>query len=130
MNIAIADLIGKPFDEKGILPGYTCWTLAKEVFRRFGVEVADYHIWAFDYDTIIDTYERDIKDWVEVINPPTPALITMRFNRPHVNHVAVYLGGGNFIHSHQGAGVCFDSFGGMHGQAWKRMVDGFYIPGW
>jgi cell wall-associated NlpC family hydrolase len=129
MNIVISDLIGKPFEPDGILPGFNCWTLAKEVFKRFGVEVKDYHIWAFDYDIIKDTYDQDIKDWIKVKNPPTPALITMRFNKPFVNHVAVYLGHGNFIHAHQSAGVCKDSFHGLHGQAWKRMTDGFYIPG-
>lgn len=126
MNIIISDLIGKPFDEKA----FNCWHLAKEVFHRFGIEVKDYHIWALDFDTIKETHERDISEWIKVEVPPTPALITMRFNRPHVNHVAVYLGGGNFIHNYQSAGVCFDSFHGLHGQTWKRMVDGFYKPGW
>lgn len=131
MKIVISDLIGKPFEKLGILPGYNCWTLAKEVFSRYGVEVPDYRISAFDFVTIEETYKRDIKTWKRVKSPIEACLITMKLETSHVNHVAVYLGDGWFIHAYRGAKqVCRSSYFGIRGDDWLRITEGFYIPGW
>lgn len=132
MNIILHDLVGKPFSEDGTGPdSYNCWHLVKEVFHRFGVDVPDYRISALNFVQIEQTYKRDVANWIRVNDPPVPALITMKLKRPHVNHFAVFIGNGEFIHAYQGAGqVCIDSIYGIRGNIWLRIIEGYYIPGW
>ncbi len=125
----LADLVGKPFADGGRGPeAYDCWGLALEVFRRYGVELPDYRIGAYDSAAIYGTYQREKRRWIEIRagEPPVPALIFMRFNAAVGNHVGVYLGAGRFIHAREKALSCIERTDHLY---WKQAIVGYYVPG-
>lgn len=123
------DLIGKPFKPHGrsIQEGFDCYGLSKEVFRRYGTEIPEYDADYRDMDKInalVEEHEQE-SIWKKIDEPTVPCLITIRFGSPVgvVNHTAVYIGNGQFIHARERVGVCIDRISSM---AWKNVIVGFY----
>lgn len=127
----LADLIGIPFKDRGrnINEGLDCYGLAMEVFRRYGIEIPEFHACCEDFTRINNTIEEQKPLWVSCDrhNPQTPSLVVIRFNQAiFCNHTGVYIGNGKFIHTRQRIGVNIDSIDNI---AWKRRIEGFYVPG-
>ena len=124
------DLIGIPFKRGGRdKAGYDCWGLVMEVYRRFGIELREYEcgLYSPEYiDGCVDDYRAN---WQPVQPPyPVPALMVIRFNETiFCNHVGVHIGYGKFIHTREKVGVNIDR---IESPAWKRKIEGFYVPGW
>ncbi len=127
----LKDLIGVPFKNRGRSreEGFDCYGLVKEVFRRYGNIIPEYDM-QYNYDDMCrvnELIEGNIHDypWKEIKEPKAPCLIAMRFGSPEgvVNHTAVYIGGGRFIHARERIGVCIDR---LSSPAWRRVIVGFY----
>ena len=127
----LTDLIGTPFANRGRSreEGFDCYGLVKEVFRRYGYEIPEYDM-QYNYDDMCrvnELIEGNIHNypWKEIKEPKAPCLIAMRFGSPEgvVNHTAVYIGGGRFIHTRERIGVCIDR---LSSPAWRRVIVGFY----
>ena len=125
------DLIGTPFVNRGrdAKTGLDCYGLVKEVFRRYGHEIPEYDM-QYNYDDMCRVNELisgNVKNypWKEIKEPKEPCLIAIRFGSPEgvVNHTAVYIGDGRFIHTRERIGVCIDR---LSNPAWHRVIVGFY----
>jgi cell wall-associated NlpC family hydrolase len=126
------DLIGIPFANKGRSKetGYDCYGLVKEVYRRYGYDIPEYDALYKDYTDMcrIDELIRGNTKhypWKEIKEPVEPCLIALRFGSPDgvVNHTAVYIGEGRFIHTRERIGVNIDR---LDNPAWRRVIVGFY----
>jgi len=127
-EIDLQDLIGKPFTDGGRGPDtYDCWGLVAEVFRRYGTELQDYKLCCHDYKGFYKLFIADIttrKRW-EYSNIPIPAVVAIRFNKPFVNHVGVYIGEFKFLHTREKTGVVIERIDSV---LWKSKIEGFYTP--
>jgi len=124
------DLIGAPFVDGGTGPGYDCWHLAMEVWRRMtGDELPDYQISCYQSGQIGAKIKSEtVTKYVKVVKPPIPALVVFKFNDPvYANHIGVYLGNCRFIHAREKTGVCTDRLDHPY---WHCAVQGFYVPRW
>ena len=127
-----ADLIGVPFLNKGrdVTKGLDCYGLVKEVYKRHGINIPEYDAQYKDYKDmcqISEIIKGNTKGypWKEIKEPKVPCLIAIRFGSPDgvVNHTAVYIGGGRFIHTRENIGVNIDR---VSSPAWRRVIVGFY----
>ena len=123
------DLIGVPFQNRGrdYEHGLDCYGLVKEVYKRHGIEIPEYDADYNDMERINELIEGNTQGypWRELTEPKVPCLIAIRFGSPVgvVNHTAVYIGGGKFIHTRERVGVCIDR---ISNPAWRRVIVGFY----
>lgn len=120
-----SDLIGKPFRDGAMGPdAWSCWGVAVELFRRYGVELPDY---LAECVTVAAGVGEKRKQWVRCSGEiPVPALIV--FTTAGIcDHLGVYLGNGWFIHAHESSGVqkCRTDH-----PFWKKRIEGYYVPGW
>lgn len=127
VSFMLTDLIGIPFVDGGRdTAGLDCFGLAMEVFRRYGIELPDYRIPAFDSNAIFSQYQAVKSNYIEVSGElPIPCLIFLRFNSTVGNHVGVFLGNGKFIHARQKTGVCIER---LDHPAYRHCIIGFYTP--
>lgn len=120
------DLIGTPFIDGGRDKeiGLDCWGLAREMFRRQGIDVPDYQISAMRTAEIAREMTAEEMDWTRLEAPEKGCLVLLRLD-PEVwaNHVGIYLGGGKFIHAYRATGVCIDRL-----TRWRSRIVGFYQP--
>ena len=120
------DLIGTPFIDGGRdkETGLDCWGLAREMFRRQGIEVPDYHISAMRTAQIAREMTAEEMDWERIAEAEEGCLVLIRLD-PDVwaNHVGIYLGAGKFIHAYSVAGTCIDRLA-----RWRSRIVGFYKP--
>ena len=120
------DLVGTPFVDGGRSKdiGLDCWGLAREMFRRQGVDVPDYHISAMRTAEIAREMTAEEMDWTPLSKPKEGCLVLLRLN-PDVwaNHVGIYLGDGKFIHAYSAAGTCVDRLA-----RWRSRIVGFDKP--
>ena len=120
------DLIGAPFVDGGRGPDeYDCWGLAKEVYRRFGIELPDYAISAMDAKNIGAKMNEEKPKWIQVSPPlPVPCLVVIQMDcGSWANHVGVHIGFNKFIHAYRKTGVVIDRI-----KDWRSMIVGFYVP--
>lgn len=125
------DLIGIPFVDGGRDPrkGLDCWGLSLEIFRRHGIKLPDYKIACEDASRIDQEVTAERPYWLKCVGGelPVPALVVIKFNSAiYCNHTGVFIGGGRFIHTRERVGVNIDR---IDSPAWRRMIEGFYIPG-
>jgi cell wall-associated NlpC family hydrolase len=125
IKIPIADLTGIPFLDRGrdYRVGLDCWGLVMEVYRRLGVKLPNYLINCEDVDAINDTYQKEKLLWIPTDKPEFPDIIALRFNESKMNHVAVYIGNGEFLHARSRSNSSIESLNHVY---WKRAVEGFY----
>jgi len=119
------DLIGVPFVDGGRdKRGMDCWGLARELFRRQGIEVPDYRISAASAASVAARMDNDKIYWNKLAQPVLGCLVVIRLS-PNVwaNHVGVYVGNGRFIHAYSPTGV---SLGRL--RRWNSRIVGYYRP--
>lgn len=126
------ELIGVPFANKGRdkKTGLDCYGLVKEVYKEYGKQIPEYDDQYKSYtdmekiSELITNYTQQYP-WREIKEPKAPCLIAMRFGSPEgvVNHTAVYIGEGQFIHARERIGVCIDR---IDNPAWERVIVGYY----
>lgn len=126
-RVDLTDLIGKPYKEEGRGPdAYDCYGLAIEVCRRYGIILPNYVISPNDIEMVhgIATLHHG---WVECDrrNPPVPSVMAIKFNRPKINHVGVYIGNGKFIHIAQDITAHISR---IDHPLWKNNIVGYYLP--
>lgn len=127
--IEYSDLIGIPFRNRGRdrETGLDCYGLVQEVYRKSGVDLPEY---TADYNDMAGI-DRLVKSntqgypWKRITEPVAPCLVAIRFGSPPgvVNHTAVYVGAGKFIHTRDKIGVCVDR---ISNPAWSRVIVGYY----
>jgi cell wall-associated NlpC family hydrolase len=126
--INLDDLIGIPFKNgaRG-LDHYDCWGLAKEVYRRYGINLPDYPISAMDAVKIGNKFEEEKPNWVEIKQPlQIPCLVVLRLDYGSwANHVGVYICEGKFIHAYSKTGVTITR---TEDPSWKHRIIGYYVP--
>lgn len=127
-----SDLIGTPFklggrDKK---TGLDCYGLVTEIYKRHGINIPEYNEQYNTYEKASELIgeARDTKIlWKEADsnNLPIPCVMAIRFNAPKgiINHTAVYIGDGKFIHAREKVGVCVDR---ISSPAWRRIIEGYY----
>lgn len=120
-----SDLIGKPFDPDGYGPeGYSCYGLAVEVFRRYGVDIPRTNI---SVCTCKETSQKEIlthlaRHWAPVDMLEIPAGLVIKSTNPDfANHLGVYIGSGRFIHVTKNRSVVIDRISN-----WKSKIIGYY----
>lgn len=120
------DLIGTPFIDGGRdkETGLDCWGLAREMFRRQGIDVPDYHISAMRTAEIAQEMNAEEMDWLRLDEPEEGCLVLLRLDAGvWANHVGICLGDGRFIHAYSSAGACIDRLA-----RWRSRIVGFYRP--
>ena len=120
------DLIGLPFADKGRgNPGYDCFGLVAEIYRRRGKTLPDYGIDHRDPLEIQYTIKKEIDTgkWIKLKSPEKFCIILMQQHPFFVQHVAMYIGAGKFIHSSLHKGVTVDR---LNDPFYKNTVRGFY----
>lgn len=119
------DLIGVPFVDGGRdKSGMDCWGLAREMFRRQGIDIPDYHVSAVSAVSVALKMGVDVAYWQKLAQPVLGCLVLIRLS-PDVwaNHVGIYIGDGKFIHAYSATGV---SIGRL--RRWRSRIVGFYVP--
>lgn len=122
MTIDYADLIGVPFVYNGrdASSALDCYGLVKELHRRRGVELPDYHTPKGDAPTIAAIMAAGKVLWRPTELQPGSVML-MRLGR-YYWHVATYLGDDEFIHtSEMTGGVCVER---LH--TWINRIEGYY----
>lgn len=125
------DLIGVPFVNRGRdkSVGFDCYGLVKEAFKRYGYDIPEYDAYYTDYSDMCRVNElirgNAHYPWEEIKEPVVPCLIAIRLGSPDgvVNHTAVYIGEGRFLHTRERIGVSIER---MDSPAWRRVMVGFY----
>jgi len=123
----IADLVGKRFKDGARGPDlYDCWGLCIEAFRRFGYELPEYPIGAFEAEKIHDQIIADRDKWQELTEPERPCLVLMRLGTIDlVNHCGVYLGNNLMLHTREKTGSVIER---INTPVYKAIVKGFAVP--
>lgn len=119
------DLIGVPFIDGGRdKSGMDCWGLAREMYRRQGIDIPDYHVSAVSAVSVASQMGVDVAYWQKLAQPALGCLVLIRLS-PDVwaNHVGIYIGDGKFIHAYSATGV---SIGRL--RRWRSRIVGFYVP--
>ncbi|MCP3683866.1 MAG: C40 family peptidase [bacterium] len=123
-NVDLNDLIGKPFDENGYGPdNYSCYGLAWEVFRRYGIDIPRTNIAVC---ACTETSQKEIqthlfKYWEEIKKLETPCGLVIQSAPGHANHLGVYIGNNKFIHITINNNVYVDRLFN-----WKDRIIGYY----
>lgn len=91
----VADLIGTPFSK---MP---CWELAKEYYRRQGIELQEYYK--------IDCRNTDnITGYTKLKEPEKGCICAFSLSGNGIDHVGIYLGDNQLLHSTKFSGVCIE----------------------
>jgi len=123
--IDLSDLIGKPFHEDGYGPeNYSCYGLAVEVFKRYGIEIPRTNI---SVCACKEASQKEIeitlmKLWKPVLELEIPTgLVIQSTNYEFANHLGVYIGEKRLIHATVNRNVAID-----HLSDWKNKIIGYY----
>lgn len=123
--IELNDLIGKPFDPDGYGPdNYSCYGLAVEVFKRYGVTIPRTNI---SVCACQDASQQEIQTnlmayWAETDTLLAPTGLVIRSGNPDfANHLGVYIGNGRMIHITINRNVVIDRI-----SSWKNKIIGYY----
>jgi cell wall-associated NlpC family hydrolase len=124
------DLIGIPFIDGGRDPkvGLDCWGMAMHAAGRFGYRLPDFTVACLDALKIGSTVAVEIRSgrW-QKLDEPIPGCIVIMSIDPEafdiVNHLGVYIGNGDFVHTL----LKMQSFvSSIHGPYWKNKIRGYY----
>lgn len=121
-----SDLIGIPFKNRGrSKDGLDCYGLVQQVYKKCGIELPEFYADFDDAEKIqsIIRQNTDSFSWKRLSEPVFPCVIAIRFGSKFINHTAVYIGGGKFLHTRDKIGVCVDR---ISNPAWRKVIVGFY----
>ena len=119
------DLIGKPFLAGGRGPdGYDCYGLAKEIYKRRGIELPEYDYDSPDNFSLIHHLIHGGRDLFETIERPEAfCLVLFTIRPPYVSHIGVVLEDCNsFIHVVEKVCAAVEK---LEHPIWERRVRGF-----
>lgn len=126
----LSDLLGVPFIDGGRDPksGLDCYGLFSVVCSRFGNDIPDVIVSAFDTLRINEMVNMEKGTWGKM-DKPAPGCAILFSTDPNypdlISHLGVYVGGGKFIHTLEKTGVILSS---LEDYYWKNKAKGFY--GW
>ncbi len=123
--IDLNDLIGKPFDPDGYGPdNYSCYGLAVEVFKRFGIEIPRTNISVCACKEAsqkeIETNLINLWEPVVILEIPT-GLVIKSADHDFANHLGIYIGNRRFIHITINRNVVIDRM-----SDWENKIIGYY----
>lgn len=133
-NLQYEDLIGVPFANHGRDPrtGLDCYGVVMEIYKRCGIRLPEYDADWNDCRKISQFISGATASpvWQEIrpedIDNNVPCVLAIRFGVPKgvINHTAVYVGNGKFLHARDRTGVCVER---ISSPAWRRIIEGFYV---
>ncbi len=123
--IDLNDLVGKPFNEDGYGPdSYSCYGLAVEVFKRFGISIpkTNISVCACKEVSQLEIKSHVEKYWkiTEELIPPTIVLIKS-LHPDYADHIGVYIGKDRMIHITKSTNAVIDRI-----SKWKHKIIGYY----
>lgn len=123
----VADLVGKPFKDGARGPeSFDCWGLAMVAMLRFGYQLPDFHIAAFESAQINAEIGNQRETWQEIAIPEPGCIIVMRLGcQNFVNHVATYIGDGLMLHTREKTASVIERVGSPVFQA---LINGYFLP--
>ena len=127
--IQINDLIGVPFVSRGRDPktGLDCWGLVMEVSKRFGKNIPDFFVDAYDSKQIGVIHDFVKSDWVCIPTAEAGAVVGLKLDRvcmpDVVQHYGVCLDRKRFIHTLKDMGVIISR---LDHRFFNKHIEGFY----
>lgn len=125
------DLIGIPFKDNGTglegtnPGGFDCYTLAREVFGRYGILLPQTNISVI---ACAEVSQKEInahimKSWERIDKPEAPCGVQIFSSNPnYANHVATYIGNDRIIHITLKSNVIIQRLSSIQ----KQKIEGFY----
>lgn len=123
----LAKYIGIPYKSKGrSAAGVDCYGLLYLLYRdMFNIEIPSYvdeYVDAKHSKTVSDAIIDNLHNWREVQKPEFGDLLVFNvLGLP--THTAMYINGGNFVHSFMGTDTCIERINSI---TWKRRLQGVY----
>jgi len=121
-----SDLIGTPFKSKGrTLKALDCLGLVLEVYRRYNIILPDYQVTPELAFEAHQQLQKEISSqlWLKLKEPETPCVIVIQQHPVFDQHLAVFIGGGKFIHARIGIGVGIDV---VSNPFYAKLIKGYY----
>jgi cell wall-associated NlpC family hydrolase len=125
------DLIGMPFKDGGTGKsgsnpgGFDCYTLAREVFSRFGITLPELNVSVIRCAEVTQK-EMDrhrIENWQRIDQLEVPCMLQIYSSNPnYANHVATYIGNGMVIHITLKTNVTIQRLSTIQ----KQKIEGYY----
>lgn len=119
------DLMGKPFDADGYGPdNYSCYGLAVEVFRRYGIDLprTNISVCACKQASMQEIQTHAAKYWAPISTPEEPCGVLIRSMDPDfAHHIGVFIGNGRMIHVTLNRSVVIDRI-----HKWQQHIIGYY----
>lgn len=125
MDIALNDLIGKPFNEDGKGPeAYNCLSLAREVYHRaWGIWLPEYTFLTVR-EEIAQKISSEEKKYRKLEKPEPFCIATFWIEPPLVTHIGIVLENCiDFINVRGQTSVCIERMDDMN---WKHRLSGLY----
>lgn len=125
------DLIGLPFKSSGTgllgknPGGFDCYTLAKEVFGRFGTVLPETNVSVLECAKVSqnEINKHIMSAWERIDKPEVPCGVQIYSSNPnYANHIATYIGNGKIIHITIKSNVIIQRLSGIQ----KQKIEGFY----
>lgn len=122
--INLNDLIGKKFNEDGYGPDeFSCYGLAVEVFKRYGLEIPKTNISVCACKEVSEAeIDRHIHlYWQEVRQPCLPCVVLIASQPGFAQHIGIHIGNRQMIHVSKNRNVCVDKI-----KNWEHRIVGYY----
>ncbi len=128
MQADLSGLIGIPFVQSGRNPktGLDCWGLCREVFRRYGTEVPDFHVACYDAFQIHYLVEGERSSWIRLDEPGDGCLVLFALDAQVpdlIQHLGIYVGAGRILHTLEKRG---SSLIRLNDRFFGNKIRGFY----
>lgn len=125
---AFTQYVTIPFKNHGRdFKGCDCWGLIKLILQDYyEIWIPDYHISCLDYRAIHDQVEKDRPCWQRIDKPVEPCLILFKLHNRAAsicNHVGLYIGNNEFIHTLKQHGATITS---LNHPYFKAKLEGYY----
>lgn len=129
------DLLGIPFKYKGSTKeeGFDCWNLCREIYRRLGRELPEYHYFIeqinndgkFQYENVDKMIKDGSKKWlIKIEKPESYCLVTFMIRPPFTSHIGIVLSDYyRFIHIMRKISVTVERLDSLE---WKRRITGYW----
>jgi len=122
------DLIGIPFIDGGRDPniGLDCWGLFILAMKRYGNNIPDYSVMAFDTDKIVSTMAVAVNMWQKCNTPQEGLGVSFAINPqfPDITqHFGVCLNCNKFLHTRSKTGSVIERFDNAF---WSKKITGFW----
>lgn len=122
------DLLGIPFVDGGRNPeiGLDCWGLFVLAMKRYGHDIPDYKVMAFDAPKISATMATVLNMWQKCNTPKEGLAVSFALNPQYPNvtqHFGVCLSCNTFLHTRLKTGSVIER---LDNTFWKNKTTGFW----